>query len=163
MPDPETGVALAAWWKRLVAAVIDTALLAIVGYLFEAIWFVTRLQSLMRFRPSVTQSFPTGLYTGVFAIWGSTLVITLLYYGLLVGSRRGQTVGMMIMGLAVQDARAGGPIGYWRAFARQLVAIGLTILFEVPFLIDCLAPLWDRRRQAWHDRAVGCLVIDLRP
>lgn len=163
MPDPETGVLLAAWWKRLVAAAVDVCLLGAFSYTVELIWFFSAARSMFRLQAGVEPHFPSAFFAGLGAVGGSTLVVMLLYYGFLVGSKKGQTVGMMVMGLAVRDAADGGPIGFWRAFARQLVAIGLMIVFEVPFIIDCLAPLWDRRRQAWHDHAVSCLVVDIRP
>ena len=44
-------------------------------------------------------------------------------------------------------------------FTLGAVAIGLTILRILPNLIDVLWPLWDSKRQALRDKAVGSIVI----
>jgi uncharacterized RDD family membrane protein YckC len=39
----------------------------------------------------------------------------------------------------------------------------MTVLFLaclVPGIIDALLPLWDPKRQSWHDKAVGTVVFD---
>lgn len=86
-----------------------------------------------------------------------------IYYAAFNGSQRGQTLGKMALGIAVRDARTGGPIGFGRALGRYLMTIVFTLALVVPFVIDSLAPLWDRRRQAWHDKVVQSVVVDLRP
>lgn len=156
--DPVLGLLLAPWWKRLVGGIIDAVIIGVVGYIFGAIGLfgTAVIQSNGFNQPAINVS-------PLFGAWGLAAVLTLLYYGLLVGSKRGQTVGMMAMSIAARDARTGGQLGFWRAVARQLVAMLLSLVFWVPFLIDCLAPLWDKRRQAWHDHASNCIVIDLKP
>lgn len=86
-----------------------------------------------------------------------------LYFGLMNGSRRGQTVGKMALGVAVRDALTGQRIGFWRAAGRILISTLFDLLFFIPCLLDNLAPLWDARRQALHDKVVHSVVIDLKP
>ncbi len=45
----------------------------------------------------------------------SSLLPLALYYGIMNGSRRGQTVGKMALGIAVRDARTGQRIGFLAA------------------------------------------------
>jgi uncharacterized RDD family membrane protein YckC len=90
-------------------------------------------------------------------------VASAIYYGALNGSRRGQTVGKMALGIAVRDERTGGPIGFWRGLGRYLITLVFTLALVVPYVVDSLAPLWDRRRQAWHDKVARTVVVDLRP
>ena len=33
-------------------------------------------------------------------------------------------------------------------------------LLLIPGLLDVLSPLWDGRRQTWHDKAVNSVVVD---
>jgi uncharacterized RDD family membrane protein YckC len=87
----------------------------------------------------------------------------MLYYGIMNGSKRGQTLGKMAMGIAVRDARTGGPIGFWRGVGRFAISSLFDILLVVPYVIDNLSPLWANRRQTWHDKVVHSVVVDLRP
>ncbi|MFN2506641.1 MAG: RDD family protein, partial [Acidimicrobiales bacterium] len=89
-----------------------------------------------------------------------SLVIGLLYSGLLEGSARGQSVGKMALGIQVRDADSGGPIGFGKAVLRRLVYNLLFYALAIPGIINVLSPLWDARKQAWHDKAVNSLVVN---
>jgi uncharacterized RDD family membrane protein YckC len=88
------------------------------------------------------------------------VAITLAYGTLLCGSKRGQTVGMMVVGVRAVDIRGGGSIGFaralWRAFFEYLMAAVLLI----PWVIDMLFPLWDPMRQCLHDKVSRTIVIE---
>lgn len=159
-PDPVLGVILAPWWKRLVAALIDGCLIWAVGYVIELIGMLgsTRLITL-----GAGQTVGLSVFAPILVAWAAVVAGSFLYYGLMVGSARGQTVGMMAMSIAARDAVTGGKLGFWWALWRQMIAFLFTVVFVIPFLIDCLSPLWDRRRQAWHDHASHCIVVDLKP
>lgn len=171
VPDPVIGIPIAPWWKRLVAGLVDSLVIGAAGYLIEIPFFFVATNHMLNFERrhpyQFSQRFSSGPPNWVFGYFAVIVLVyvvgTLLYFGFLAGSKRGQTVGMMALGLAVRDAATGGPIGFWRAALRQLVALGLGLLFEIPLLIDLLSPLWDKRRQAWHDHAARSLVIDTRP
>ena len=88
-------------------------------------------------------------------------VVSGVYSWLLNGSAKGQTLGKMALSLQVRDARTGGPIGLGRGFLRSLVATVLWLVLVLPGLLDVLSPLWDPRRQSWHDKAAGSVVVRL--
>ena len=85
----------------------------------------------------------------------------LLYYALLNGGTKGQTIGKMAMRIQVRDIDTGGPIGVGRGFGRQLMIYLFTFACVLPLLLDYLSPLWDQRRQAWHDKVVRSVVVDV--
>jgi hypothetical protein len=61
------------------------------------------------------------------------------------------------VGIAVRHAGTGGLLGYRLAAARAFVfGVGLSI-FPL-WVVDCLWPLWDKQRQALHDK-VGSIVV----
>jgi uncharacterized RDD family membrane protein YckC len=131
---------MAEWWRRFAALVIDVAIMWIpLGFL--------------------TRSMDMGRYTG-FAV---SVAIGVTYFSLLNGSRTGQTVGKMVWAIRVRDAASGGPLGYPKAAMRYLAP---TLLFLVPILgfvlwvADGLSPLWDKKRQAVHDKPAGSMVVD---
>ena len=67
----------------------------------------------------------------------------------------------MAMGIATRDESGEGPIGYGRALGRFGIIVLLDIACVIPLLIDYLSPLWDARRQAWHDKTAHSLVISV--
>jgi uncharacterized RDD family membrane protein YckC len=98
---------------------------------------------------------------------GLSLAASLLYYGLLNGGDRGQTVGKRVLSIQVRDATSGGPIGVGRGVLRALVAWGPGQAFTFAFVggiwtvLDGLWPLWDERRQALHDKVANSVVVDV--
>ena len=130
------GVAMADWWRRFAALVIDIAVLWI------PLAFVTRGMDRI-----------PGFFIGV--------AVGVTYFSLLNGGKRGQTLGKMVWEVRVRDA-AGGPLGVPKAAIRFLAP---TLLLLIPILglllwiADGLWPLWDGRRQAVHDKLAGSMVV----
>jgi uncharacterized RDD family membrane protein YckC len=81
------------------------------------------------------------------------------YFALFHAGRRGQTLGKRTTGIAVLDDDTGGRLPYGRAFGRAYLMFALYFVFAVGLVVDCLWPLWDKRNQALHDKAVGSLVV----
>ncbi len=67
----------------------------------------------------------------------------------------GGTLGKRVVGLRLEDAKTGEDIGYPKAFGRYIVAIASALAL----LLGYLWCIWDDRRQTWHDKAVGSVVI----
>ena len=79
------------------------------------------------------------------------------YLTLFGSSRRGQTIGMMLYGIAVRDDAGGGQVSLGRATLRSVILVGAS-----SFFIDLLRPLWDKKRQSLHDKAARTVVVDVR-
>ncbi len=99
-----------------------------------------------------------------------TGALWIAYGTLLCGSSRGQTVGMMAVGVrAVRDEAQGGELGYGRAFGRALCEGVLRLvnllffLLGLVWILDMLFPLWDKKRQTLHDKVAGSVVLRTRP
>jgi uncharacterized RDD family membrane protein YckC len=97
-----------------------------------------------------------------------TGVAYLVYATILCGGPRGQTVGMMAVGIRVVRDGTNAIVGYGRAFGRALVEqvfrlLGsATIILGVIWLLDMLFPLWDKKRQTLHDKITGTVVLRVR-
>jgi uncharacterized RDD family membrane protein YckC len=152
------GVPLAAgepaeWWRRAVAIILDGLVLIIPTLIITAPFGFNNTEI-----DPITGA--TTFDSGSFALSSLvSLAVTLVYFGLLDGSARGQSVGKMALGIRVRDVETGGPIGFGRAVLRRLVYSILWYLLVIPGLINALSPLWDARRQAWHDKAANTLVV----
>lgn len=155
-PADSQGRLLAEWWQRAVAIIIDVILLAIAYRLLSAVFATST--------GVVTTSHGTSVvHTGHLVISELTeLALTLVYFGILDGSSNGQTVGKLVMGIATRDVTTGGPIGPARAALRRFVYLILFFLLFLPGLINVLSPLWDKRRQAWHDKIGSSDVVKVR-
>jgi uncharacterized RDD family membrane protein YckC len=87
-------------------------------------------------------------------------VIVIVYGGLLCGSGRGQTVGMMATHTrAVSASDASASIGYPRAFGRAAFEYLMGAVFVIPWVVDMLFPLWDSKNQTLHDKVANTVVI----
>jgi uncharacterized RDD family membrane protein YckC len=64
---------------------------------------------------------------------------------------------MMLYGIAVRDDLDGGQVRVGRAALRSVILI---VLFG--FFIDSVWPLWDPKRQSFHDKAARTVVVDVR-
>jgi uncharacterized RDD family membrane protein YckC len=162
--DPETGQVLSGWWRRVWAYVLDGLVIGVPSFIVTRIaignYLTTGSTSCNDLGAChTTFVFHQGAFLETIAF---QTIVACLYFVLLVGSARGQSVGMMALGISVRDATTGTSIGYGRAFVRYIVIYALTGALVLPLLIDLLSPLWDRRRQAWHDHAADSVVVDLR-
>ena len=148
--DPTAGAGrLAGWWHRVGATVIDGIILVVFESVVGAILGGGRL----------TASHGAG--GGLVVARIIDLVAALAYQGLLL-SRRGQTVGMMAVGTRIVDATSGGGIGVWRGVLRAVIEGLFAVLLLLPWVLDVLWPLWDRRNQTLHDKIVGTLILRTR-
>jgi len=165
--DPVIHLPLAPWWKRLVALIIDGLILGL-GY-FMLFFVIGIIADLARGHTTPAATTPTTtssgsfIFLGFIILWLLASVPSAIYYAVMNGSRRGQTVGKMALSIAVRDARTGAKIGFWRAFGRFAITIVFTFVIYIPYLLDSLAPLWDKRRQSWHDKVAHSVVVDLKP
>ena len=110
-PPPTGGASgpRAGFWRRFAGLLIDGILLGVVNGILRAV-----------------------IGSGGGAILG--LVVDIVYFTVLIGGRRGQTVGQMALGIRVIDFNTGGPIGYGRAFVRWLVAIVSALTLFIGYL-----------------------------
>jgi len=141
------------WWRRLVAIILDGLILSVpngvLGFMFGI---------------ETTKTDSAGTVTlqlgGLAALTLLALVVSVIYSGVLEGSSHGQSIGKMAMKIQVRDAETLGPIGFGRAASRRFIYQVLFLPLGIPGLINGLSPLWDARRQAWHDKVQNTLVVN---
>jgi uncharacterized RDD family membrane protein YckC len=156
-------LALAPWWKRLVALIIDSSILGAGYFVLLAIIGIIADNAQNGTSTTTNQASAGAVVIGIIVVSVLGSIPNALYFGIMNGSARGQTLGKMALGIAVRDARTGQGIGFWRGVGRFLMTVVFELLLYVPYLIDSLSPLWDQRRQSWHDKVVHSVVVDLRP
>jgi uncharacterized RDD family membrane protein YckC len=143
-PPPE---ALVGFWRRLVAAFLDSLLVGIlaaaIGQLFgvevPAPSSVAGDNGNLQFQPAP----------------GPFILVGLAYFTYFHATIAGQSIGNRIMGIRVLDASTGRPLTYVRAFVRALMS-GLS---AIPFFLGYLWMLWEPRKRTWHDIVADSLVV----
>lgn len=81
----------------------------------------------------------------------TALVLAMWAYGL--------TPGKWILGIRVVRADTGIPVGFWRMALRQVIG---QFLSAIICYLGFIWALFDRNRQAWHDKIAKTLVIQAR-
>ena len=137
---------LASWGRRVAAYVLDSLLMTVPLLLVVAV---------------VLASGPdedSGAWALLAIGYLATIVLPFVYFTVMQGGPRGQTIGKRAVGIRVVDGDSGGPLGYGRAFGRYALVFVFWI-FVLPALLDYLWPLWDGKNQALHDKPVGSIVV----
>lgn len=137
----------AGFWIRVWASLIDSLLvMVIVGPLLWAIY---------------GPGYFTGQFTGLVAgpadlllSWVLPAVAVILFW-----LARQATPGKMVVGATIVDARTGGPLSPRQSLLRYLG-------YYLSLLPLCLGFVWiavDGRKQGWHDKLAGTVVVVKRP
>jgi uncharacterized RDD family membrane protein YckC len=158
--DPATGAPVAEWWQRAVALIIDGAIFWIPGWIL--IFVIGSSVARTTHTDSIGLTYQTTNEAVIILLYLVVIVAYFAYYTILNGGDKGQTVGKMAMGIATRDESGQGPIGYGRAAGRYGLIFLMGVVCFIPLLIDYLSPLWDPRRQAWHDKTARSLVINVK-
>jgi len=147
-------VYVSAWWRRVGAYLIDLVIVGIpVGILEILINSVTIV-------PLASCSMLPGVQSGAcvtanggfigraFALEALIGILGFgLYYGIMDGGRRGQTVGKMAAGITLRDVDTGGTVGFWRAALRPIIWTLFSYAFLIPGALNFLWAVWDPRHQ----------------
>jgi uncharacterized RDD family membrane protein YckC len=72
-------------------------------------------------------------------------------------AQHGATPGKRVLGLVIVDAATGGPVPIGRLVLRY---VGY-VVSAIPFCLGYLWMIWDARKQGWHDKMAGTLVVRL--
>ena len=119
--------------------------------LLDALWIAPLILLLRLVSLAVGDWPPSALADLLVEVIVGLLVLTFWAEG-------GATPGKRAMGVMIVDARTGGrpPLG------RLVLRYVGYLLSALPLLLGFLWALWDPRRQAWHDKLGGTVVV-LRP
>jgi len=147
----------AGFWRRLVAYIVDNIIINIVFFILAGI---------------ILTAFIFGSLSGNSRNWMADLAnparitsiflpamvfyiaISIAYFTYFHGIK-GRTPGKMLLGLKVLSTD-GTPIGFGIAFLRSVGYLVSSILY-----IGFIWTAFDRRKQGWHDKIAGTVVVIL--
>jgi uncharacterized RDD family membrane protein YckC len=146
----------AGFGSRLGALLLDS----LIGGLFAAPAIVALFAGPKEYRSCTVNgeagicNLPTGATVGMAVALGAVFGIAyLVIFCRMVG--KGQSWGMKVVSIRVADADSGQSIGTGRAFGWELAHV-LSGMF---CYLGYLWMLWDKRKQCWHDKIVGTVVV----
>jgi uncharacterized RDD family membrane protein YckC len=139
---PAPGLAYGGFWIRFVAALLDGLILLVPTFILAA-----AAGGFVR-----TDEFGQTGING--SAYGLSILLDLIYY---IGfwATMSRTPGMMALNLRIVRVEDGAPIDATRAVLR---AIGFIVSY-LPFCIGLIWAAFDPRKQGWHDKIAGTLVV----
>jgi len=161
-PLPDQG-ALAGWWSRAGAAVIDGLILGVPA----TILFIVIVGGAVGISGG-DDDVAVGAAILAFLLWFLLVALVALAYAPVLmmrqGAHNGQSWGKQVLGIRVTRDN-GQPFDFWTAALREIVfktlALGIASFFipVIPYLVDYLWPLWDDQNRALHDMAASTHVV----
>lgn len=149
----------AGFWLRLVAYIIDAALLSLLELMLVLILVaILGLGGAIRHlpeNPDVNSIFTATVIFAVVMFAVGLLVVVWLYYALMESSRYQGTLGKMALGLIVTDLEL-RPVSFARASGRFFAKI---ITGLIPLFIGYIMAGFTAKKQALHDMMASCLVL----
>lgn len=172
------GTVLAGWWRRVGAFYLDTILVSLVC--LPLTW--SRYQSLSAQLDQLVEQFANAAATGAVApqippemmsdasFIGVVQTVAYILFEVFFLTRRGVTPGRFVTRIRVRRVDADEPLDLATASRRTIVKNVSNLLGGVPLvsffasvfqIVDFGFPLWDKRRQAIHDKAATSEVVRL--
>lgn len=156
------GAPLARWWQRVGAMLLDVLVIGVPVFVVSAVLNATFGHAHLVTVGGTTHTVKSLTGSAQIAFDVCSSIVGGLYFAILNGTGRGQTVGNRAPGIAVRDVDTGGPIGFWRGVLRWFVRTILYVALVIPGIVNDLYPLWDRRRQTLADKAARSVMIRVR-
>lgn len=133
----------AGFWIRLLAVIIDSILLLciivpLLGAIYGWGYFLDDSRSLI---PSGAEFFITYVLPAL---------ATIVFW-----KTRHATPGKMMLSMQIVDAETGGPMSGGQAIGRYFAYYVSTLVFMLGFVWVA----FDPRKQSWHDKLAGTVVV----
>jgi uncharacterized RDD family membrane protein YckC len=158
LDPPEPGIEFAPHGARLVAYLIDSAIVIAVAVALLLGVGLVFLAGASAPGDGTTLEISAGAVVATVLLIVVALLLILLYFPFF-WARGGQTPGMWPFGLRVVRDRDGGRIGWGTALLRMLGMYAATALFYLGFIWI----LVDKRRRGFHDLIAGTVVVKQSP
>jgi uncharacterized RDD family membrane protein YckC len=157
----------ATWGDRVIAALIDTAIVVgvlivlslIFGGAFAGLGGLAGLTDAANNPEAANVIGGLGCMACFTALLGPLIVYFVigLWNKVWLPAKRGYSIGQGVMKLRVVTPE-GGLVPLGTLVLRLLITVAFGFIPFVP-LLDILWPLWDERRQTLHDKAVNTYVV----
>ena len=143
MPEAPARIEYVGFWKRIAATLIDTLILLVV--IVPALIAIYGREYLERAQDSMF----AGLWDFLLQVVVPAVAVILFW------KYRGATPGKMAISAKIVDAQTGGRPATGKLVLRYFAYLASTL----PLLLGFVWVAIDRRKQGFHDKIAGTLVI----
>lgn len=150
----------AGFWRRFIAYMIDgciiSAIFILLAFIAGVAFFAGTLSGGGNTLMADWEN-PQKLASLTLWFWVFSSLVNIAYFTYFYGTT-GRTPGKMLLGLQVVSTE-GTPISFGIAFLRS-------VGYMISSLVFCLGFIWigfDRKKQGWHDKIAGTVVIIRNP
>jgi uncharacterized RDD family membrane protein YckC len=152
---PRAGTRYGGFWQRFGARFLDGLIVLAFAFIPATVVGVIVHQAMY---PSdqlfvSDQQAANAETAGIWAGWGVYMLVSVMYF--LIGWSTGGTWGLRAVGLRLVSTATGGAPGLGSALARLIVQY----ISAIPLYLGFLWMLWDDKKQTWHDKAAGTVVV----
>jgi uncharacterized RDD family membrane protein YckC len=152
----------AGFWRRLVAYAIDSTIISFIFFILATIATLAFFSGTISGNNSAwladLANAMSGLSSAIIFIFIFYTSINIAYFTYFHGAT-GRTPGKMLFGLQVVSAD-GTPISFGTAFLR---AVGYLVSSAMGLNLGFIWIAFDKRKQGWHDKIAGTVVIIREP
>ncbi len=157
-------VEYAGFWRRFAGYLLDLVILGALAFIpaiiaTAAVYYAVDPPDVAHTHQQEQERAAATIYAAL-AGTGATLLVSFAYYVFLNAS--GGTWGKRLLAMRLEHAETGENIGVGRSIVRFLVALAVTV-FSGPvgilLLLAYLWSIWDKKKQTWHDKAAGSVVV----
>lgn len=159
---PQPAYPYASWIARVIAYVLDYIIVPLPGVILMIVGAVIAFSGA---EVTTADAYETSNVDGVNAagiavmvVGGFSILLIEVWNYVFRQGNTGQSLGKKWLGIAVVRESDGVPLGPAMALLRWIM---MAILGGACF-INYLWPLWDGKRQCWHDMIVRSVVIRVR-
>lgn len=144
----------AGFGQRLIAAIVDGF---IIGFVYVLVVTVPTMILSLASGATGPDSSGMALFSSLagMGLWGISMLAGFAYWIYFTG-KSGQTLGKKMMKIKVIDAQSGLPPSFMNAFLREVIG---KFVSNAVFSLGYLWMLWDDKKQTWHDKIAGTIVI----
>jgi uncharacterized RDD family membrane protein YckC len=149
----------AGFWRRFIAYMIDGSIISVIFIVLAFIAGVAFVKGTISGGGALISDFenPEKMASLALWFWVASSLINIAYFTYFYGAT-GRTPGKMLLGLQVVSTE-GKPISFGVAFLRS-------VGYMVSSFVFCLGFIWigfDKKKQGWHDKIAGTVVIIRNP
>lgn len=116
------------------------------------------IDTLIFILPSMILIFNTNIFKANDLVDSLEIIIQILVYGynILLVWKFGATIGKMVMKIKVIDEKTQKPPGLFKSILREIPGKWLS---SVLIYMGYFSMLWSDKKQTWHDKITGTVVV----
>ena len=153
---PVPAIRYAGFWIRFLASLIDTILISIlIAPVIRYFFGQSNSVSTTIFNGNGISSYNFESFSAISPLGNLIYTLVVLIVVISFWLYRSATPGKMLLGLKIVDQKTGGGLTAGQSVIRYIGYFVSTLFF-------CLGFIWagfDSRKQAWHDKMAGTLVV----